>query len=72
MAEGPIQLTPAFKLIFISVLSLTVLSLAVCFFLVMWAPNPPSQGVTQLIDTTSTTWKMGFGALIGLIGGKVT
>ncbi len=66
-----IQLTPAFKLIFISVLCLTVLSLVGCFVLVLTAKDPPSDAVKGLIETCSTTWKMGFGAVIGLIGGKV-
>jgi fucose permease len=62
------QLTPAFKLVFLSVLGLTILSLAVSVLLTL---NPsPSEEVRRLIETCSTTFKMGFGAMVGLIAGK--
>jgi hypothetical protein len=61
--------TPTFKLIFLSVMSLTILSLIVTIALAVFVknPNPSVQGA---IDTCSTTYKMGFGANVGLIGGK--
>jgi hypothetical protein len=64
-----IVLTPAFKLIFFSVLGLTILSL-VGNFLAVLVPNQTEE-VKRLAETCSTTWKLGFGAIVGLIGGKV-
>jgi len=58
-----------FKLIFFSVMTLTVLSLAVTVCLLFSFPNP-SEEAKRLIETCSTTWKLGFGAILGLIGGK--
>lgn len=76
MSEVPpvvnLHLTPAFKLVFLSVIALTVLSLVGCFVLVLSLKEPLSDGVKGLIETCSTTWKLGFGAVVGLIGGKVT
>jgi hypothetical protein len=62
-------LTPFFKLVFLTVLGLTLLSIAIDLFLVMMVNNPSEQA-KSLIETCSTTWKMGFGAIVGLIGGK--
>jgi len=63
-----ITLSPQFKLIFLSVLSLTLLSLIASVVLVLFAKD--SDEVKRLVETCSTTWKLGFGAMIGLIGGK--
>jgi hypothetical protein len=61
-------LSSAFKLAVTVVTSLTILSLAVCVFLVLAAPK--GDEVNALFETCSTTYKMGFGALVGLVGGK--
>jgi hypothetical protein len=59
---------PHFKLIFIAVLALTLISLLVmCVVAVSGSDTDASKNV---LDATSTTFKMGFGAIIGLIGGK--
>jgi hypothetical protein len=58
---------PLFKVPFFSVLGLTVLSLAVCLLLAV-SPNQTEE-VKRLIETCSTTSKLGFGAICGLIGG---
>jgi hypothetical protein len=74
MAAGPnpdppkIPLSPAFKLVVLIVTGLTVLSLAVSIFLAL-DPNKSDQ-INGLIETCSTTYKLGFGAIVGLIGGK--
>ena len=71
MAEPPVAgltLTPAFKLIFISVLVISLLSLGMSFYFAL-LEKPTALGNT-LFDTCSTIAKMGFGAIIGLIGGK--
>ncbi len=68
-APSPTTLSPGFKLVFLSVLTLPLLSLAVVIFLAI-SQHDPSEQVKGLIETCSTTFKMGFGAIVGLIGGK--
>jgi hypothetical protein len=48
------------------VLRLTILSLGVSVTLAVAFPTPSEQ-VRSLIETCSTTWKMGFGALLGML-----
>jgi hypothetical protein len=54
--------------VFLTVLLLTLVSLGVSVYLAI-RPDP-SEEVKRLIETCSTTWKLGFGAIVGLIGGK--
>jgi hypothetical protein len=61
-------LTPAFKLVISIVTSLTILSLGVSISLALYRQK--SDQINALIETCSTTYKLGFGALVGLIGGK--
>lgn len=59
---------PHFKLILLAVLVLTLISLLV--MCVVAATGSDSEASKNVLDTTSTTFKMGFGAIIGLVGGK--
>ena len=60
-----------FKLIFISVLALTVLAIvADIFFAMMWDKPTPNQ--QTLFDGLGSLWKAGGGAILGLLGGKAT
>jgi hypothetical protein len=63
------RVTPAFKLVFLTVLGLTVIAFATNVILVIALKDPNEQAKT-LIDTCSTITKAGFGAIVGLIGGK--
>jgi hypothetical protein len=58
-----------FKIIFLSIIGLTIISIVIPVLLVLIFPTP-SEEVKRLIETCSTTWKLGFGAILGLIGGK--
>ena len=63
-----IGLPSSFKLIFISLLGLTLLCFAICLYLSFQDPLNIAQ--TKLFGTCETMMKMGFGAIVGLIGGK--
>jgi len=62
-------LTPIFKLVFLSILGITIAALIVNVALVVFLHAPNDQA-KSLIDTCSTILKAGFGAIVGLIGGK--
>jgi hypothetical protein len=57
-----------FKWVFFTVVSLTTLSLVTSILLSFNSTPSPLQ--ISLFETCTTTWKMGFGAIVGLIGGK--
>jgi hypothetical protein len=67
--ENKSDLTPRFKLIFGTVAALTVLSLVLSVLLASFGND--SEQVKSAMEACSTTYKMGFGAIVGLIGGKV-
>ena len=69
---APAELTALFKWLLLIDLVLTVLSLAVGVFLVLRFPKDAPDDVKQVVESCMTTWKFGFGAFIGLIGGKAT
>jgi hypothetical protein len=68
--ENKSDLTPRFKLIFSTVAALTVLALILNVLLAMFGDG--SEQVKATAEACSTTYKMGFGAIVGLIGGKVS
>jgi hypothetical protein len=57
-----------FKLLLATVLGLTVLALLLNVLLVLFGGD--SQQVKTTVETCSTTYKLGFGAIVGLLGGK--
>jgi hypothetical protein len=65
-----LTLSPAFKLVFISVLSLTILSMLVACPIAILRPAPENLQLNIVFETCITTFKLGFGAIIGLLGGK--
>jgi hypothetical protein len=59
---------PRFKLIFSTVAALTVLALILTVLLAAFGGD--SEQVKAAAEASSTTYKMGFGAIVGLIGGR--
>lgn len=73
--KGPtvltVTLSPAFKLVFCSVLGLTVLAMLVaCCIVGLTRGRSLSPQENILFDLGTSTFKLGFGAIIGLMGGK--
>lgn len=62
------ELSPSFKLTVLLVASLTVLSLFTAIYLSSLIQLTPIQ--ERLFDTCSTTWKIGFMAIVGLLAGR--
>ena len=58
-----------FQHVFFWTVTLTILSLVVAVVL-LCIKTPYPEEAKALIETCSTTWKMGFAAILGLIGGK--
>jgi hypothetical protein len=69
-------ISPHFKLIFVSVLGLTVLSLVGSGLLTILTSGVKQNDVTdmekRLFDICAFGWQSGFGAILGLIGGKLS
>lgn len=63
-----VEMSQSFKMTFIVVVGFTLIFLYVSFSLSSQQNLTPSQG--DLINTCSTLVKLGFGAIVGLIGGK--
>lgn len=59
-----------FKTVFWVVVILSLLSLIVAVYLATLPPPQHTEPVRNLIATCDTTWKMGFGGILGLLGGK--
>jgi hypothetical protein len=60
-----------FKMIFLSVLFLTVGTL-LAEIMMVWTWISPTTGQQNLITGMESVWKGGVGAILGLLGGKVT
>lgn len=66
-----IVLRPPFKLVFLGVLGITVLSVLLQIALAfVWSQPTPSQQAT--FESLGFGWKAGLGAIFGLLGGKIT
>lgn len=76
--EGPVAtaeaatvttVTAHFKLVFICVTVITVLSLAASLYIGVFVPDP-TEAAKSAMNTCSTLANLGFGAMVGLLGGK--
>jgi hypothetical protein len=67
----PIVVASQFKLVFLGVLVLTVVAglVSVIMSMSIASLTQPEQTTLEMMQST---WKMGFGAFLGLIGGKAT
>ena len=64
-------LKPAFKLVFLSVLAITVLcGIAQLILAGIWPQ--PTANQQAAFEAMGFAWKAGLGAILGLLGGKVT
>ena len=63
-----VTLSPMFKMVFLSVLSITILAMFITCALVA-LHNETDQG-KALFELFASVTKMGFGAMVGLLGGK--
>jgi hypothetical protein len=68
-AEKTVTIAPAFKLVLFIVLGLSVTSYVGSVLLALFAT--PTDQTNNLIEAGSTIYKIGCGAIIGLLGGKV-
>jgi len=67
-ADHDSDLPPRFKLVFCTVAALTVLALILSILLALLGDG--SEPVNAAAAACSTTYKMGFGAIVALIGRK--
>jgi hypothetical protein len=63
--------TRLFHLVFGVTVALSVLCLLLNVVLALTIGHPSAQEL-DVLSTLSTGWKMGFGAIVGLLGGKAT
>ena len=64
----PVALTAGFRFVFVCVFLLTLILLALSVYLA--GLSEPSENAKKLFAACTTSWQMGFGAMVGLIGGK--
>jgi|ERR1044072_2113682 hypothetical protein len=65
-----VVLHPAFKLVFLTVTAITVLSIIAQIALANYWLTPTANQ-QQVFDALGFAWKTGIGAIVGLLGGKV-
>lgn len=69
--EGPAvtTVTSHFKLVFVCVMVITVLSLVASVSIGIFV-SKPTDAAKSAMETCTTLAKLGFGAIVGLLGGK--
>ncbi|WP_432198533.1 hypothetical protein [Streptomyces sp. bgisy027] len=61
--------TSHFKMVFIAVVVITVGALAANLYIAIFIPKP-TDAAKSAMDTCATIANLGFGAIVGLLGGK--
>jgi hypothetical protein len=64
----PVKLSPVFRLVFFTVLALTVASGTTSVWLAGQKNLSPHQ--IRVFENTANTWQTGIGVIFGLLGGK--
>ncbi|WP_159029173.1 hypothetical protein [Streptomyces viridochromogenes] len=62
-------MTAHFKLVFLSVAAMTLLTLTASVYIGIFIKNP-TEAAKSAMNTCSTLANLGFGAMVGLLGGK--
>jgi hypothetical protein len=65
---GAIKVDPTFKLVFLSSITLTLLVGVGWFWAALFGPS--TEAARSLVSGCETITKIGFGAIVGLLGGK--
>jgi len=68
-SHGVITIQVTFKLVFLSVLFLTVVS-GIAAIAMAFAGDVRQQNQQEVFESMNTAWKLGLGAIFGLLGGK--
>ncbi|MGW5787066.1 hypothetical protein ACWEWK_24105 [Streptomyces sp. NPDC003757] len=77
LAVAPVQAGTAavttvsshFKMVFIAVVAITIGALAANLYIAIFVEKP-TEAAKSAMDTCSTIANLGFGAIVGLLGGK--
>ena len=73
LSASPVEpVAPAFKRAFLAVVILTAASGLGAIAIAFEAGDPLQPNQQAIFETLNTAWKMGFGAIVGLLGGKAT
>jgi len=64
------RIDPQFKLVFITAAADTMLFVGICISLHLYTDGQPPPALAKLIDGLLDMAKIGFGAAVGLLGGK--
>jgi hypothetical protein len=75
--EGKLNIPATFKIVFLVVVGLTLLSFLGLGILAIWGSNASTEAEISVFqrnfyNACSFGWQAGLGAILGLIGGKVT
>ncbi len=65
-----IDVPVSFKTVFWVVVVLTSVSLLVNVYMAVFPPVRETDALKKVVDACDGTWKAGFGAILGLLGGK--
>ena len=65
-----IDVPVSFKTVFWVVVVLTSASLLVNVYMAIFPPERETDALKKVVDACDGTWKAGFGAILGLLGGK--
>jgi hypothetical protein len=63
-------INPTFKLVFLTSAGGTILFTIICVALHIWTDGNPPELLAKLIDGLFSMAKIGFGAVVGLLGAK--